>query len=126
MKNCEKIQMLKDILSDKDVMSKKILKEEPEDELGVLQVSAEGESPEDAKEKMMAELEKTDLPDEEEMEELMPEEEDYPEEKDEQEEDEEELDEDMLEDEDREILDMLPEKSREAFKKRLFEKIKEM
>lgn len=117
MKPCDKIALLKELLSDKDMISKEILGEEPESE-GELIVSAEGDSPEDAKDKIVEELESSELPDEEDMEDIMPEEE--------MEEGEEELDLDMLDDEDREILDMLPERSREEFKLKLLEKIKNM
>ncbi len=114
MKNIDKIKLLEEILEDKDLVSKKILKEEEPE--GQLIVSAEGDSPEEAKKTIMEELGSIELPDEEDMEEVMPEMADT----------EEDLDEDMLEEEDRDILEMLPEKSRCEFKKRLMEKIKSM
>jgi len=119
MKGLDKIKLLKEILEDKELVSKKILKEEPEDmeAEGTLVVSAEGASPEDAKEDILAQLEGLELPDEEEMEEIMPEMEEM--------EEEEEEDFEMSE-EDSEIMDMIPASQREAFKKRLLEKIKSL
>jgi hypothetical protein len=120
MKSIDKIKLLEEILGDKDTVSKKILKEEEPE--GKLIVAAEGDSPAEAKETMLKNLEGIDLPDEEDMEEVMPE----MDEESMMEDEEEELDEDMLEDEDREILDVLPEASREEFKKKLMEKIKSL
>ena len=116
MQDKDKIKLLKDILGDKDLISKGILKEEDTEPTGVLSVEAEGESPEDAKEKIVEQLQTMDLPDEEEMGEIVPEEmgED------------EELYEDMLDEEDQDILESLPEKTRESFKQRLLDKIKKM
>jgi len=126
MKDMDKIRLLKEILADKDLVSKKILKEEVEPK-GILEVSAEGDSPEDAKQKILDQLQKVDLPDEEEMGEEM--EDEFDEEMEEEEFDdemEEEFDEDMLDEEDQDVLEMLPEKSRAEFKKRLIEKIKNL
>lgn len=131
MKGIDKIKLLKEILGDKDLVSKEILKEEPEE--GTLIVEAEGESPEAAKEDMLKTLEGMELPDEEDMEGMMPEMEDEYE--DEMCEDDLECSEEMMmdededfeiSDEDAEIMDMIPSSQREAFKKRLLEKIKSL
>lgn len=113
MHDKEKLKMLKDILNSGAVL------EEPK---GVLKVAAMGESPEEAKEKIMKGLQKVHLPDEEEMgEEMMSdEEEEYPEESCDM------MAEEDMSDEDSEILDMLPTSQKESFKKRLLEKIKNM
>lgn len=119
--------MLKEILKDKDTMSKGILGEKPE---GELVVSAEGKSPEEAKKTIMEGLSKVNLPDEEEMGEMLPMDG----------EDSEEgcecgdpecggeckMDESSIEGDDKAILEMLPEKSKMQFKKRLMEKIKSL
>ena len=128
MKDKDKLRILKDILEDKDLVSKKILREEPEMESeGTLVVSAEGDSPEDAKEDILKQLQGIDLPDEEEMDDL----------------DEDEMCEDDMEcadmmdmededeefemsEEDSEIMDIIPQSQRKAFKKRLLEKIKSL
>jgi len=117
MKDFDKIKLLEAILGDDELVSKKILREEEPE--GKLIVEAEGDSPEEAKENMLETLGEVELPGEEEMEEMMPELPDMVEE-------EPELDEEMLDAEDREILDMLPEASREEFKKKLLEKIKSL
>lgn len=127
MNDSEKIKMLKEILKDKDTVSKGILGEKPE---GELVVSAEGKSPEEAKKTIMEGLSKVNLPDEEEMGEMLPMDG----------EDSEEgcecgdpecggeckMDESSIEGDDKAILEMLPEKSKMQFKKRLMEKIKSL
>ena len=120
--------MLKEILKDKDTMSKGILGEKPE---GELVVSAEGESPEEAKKTIMEGLSKVDLPDEEDMGEMLPMDGEDSEEEgcpcgDPECEGECEMDESSLEGEDKDILEMLPEKSRMQMKKRLMKKIKSL
>ena len=129
MKGIDKIKLLKEILEDKDLVSKKILKEEEPE--GELIVSAEGESPEDAKKKILAELQGIDLPDEEDMDGMEDEMcEDDMECSDmmdmEDEEDEEEPEGFEMSEEDEEIMDMIPASQRKAFKKRLIEKIKSL
>ena len=127
MNDSEKIKMLKEILKDKDTMSNGILGEKPE---GELVVSAKGESPEEAKETIMEGLDKVELPDEEEMGEMLPMDGEDSEEGCECGEPECmgecEMDESSMEGDDKEILEMLPEKSRMQLKKRLMEKIKSL
>ena len=126
MKDIDKIKLLKEILNDKNLVSKKILKEEEPE--GTLIVEAAGDSPEDAKKKMLKELKNVDLPDEEEMEEEYEDEEYEEDEFEDEEYEEEELEEEDFEmsDEDADIMDMIPESQRKKFKKRLLEKIKSM
>ena len=121
MKGLDKIKLLKEILGDSDLVSKEILKEEPETE-GTLVVTAEGDSPDEAKEDILSQLEGMELPDEDEMEDEMCEEDlECSEEM--------MMDEDEdfeMSDEDAEIMDIIPESQRKAFKKRLLEKIKSL
>lgn len=136
MNDSEKIKMLKEILKDKDVMSKDILKEKPVE--GELVVAAEGDSPEEAKETILKGLSKVKLPDESKMEGMMPEVENEEEDSaeggmeegcscgDPECEGECDMDESSMGSEDKNILEMLPEKSRMQFKKRLMEKIKSL
>lgn len=155
MKGIDKIKMLKDILDNKDLVSTKILKEKPVSE-GVLKVSAVGKTPEEAKQVIMDKLKGMDLNKEEDMEsKLSPEElkmmedsegdmgaDDSEEEMSEPEMEtcpecganfsdncEEcggEMDEESLNPEDQGILELLPEKTKLQFKKRLMEKMKSM
>jgi len=134
MKDKRKLKMLKEILNDSNLVSKDILKEEKPS--GILSVRAEGDSPEEAKKKILEELRKVKLPDEKQMEDMedmmgMKEEDEYEDEMEDEYEDEdlEEMEEDDIDDdevneEDRTILDLLPERSRKQFKKMLIEKLR--
>lgn len=115
MNDSEKIKMLKEILKDKDTMSKGILGESEPVE-GKLIVEAEGSSPEEAKGKIMEGLDQIELPDEEDM--------GMCECGDTECEGECKMDESSMGEEDKGMMEMLPEKSKMQFKKRIMEKLK--